>query len=75
MLFFFKINLCKHIISQAASVSYASVKEENDVVTLKVPNLKPRTQYIIQIQAVNKYGKSKTYIEVIAFTSGPYILK
>ena len=55
---------------QAEIISYQFAKEENHVVTLTISHLEPKTQYNIQIQTANKYGKSKNNIEILALTSG-----
>ena len=58
---------------QAEEVAYLSVKDENHVLTLTVWNLEPKTQYLLQIQSENKFGKSKNTLDVFAMTSGEYL--
>ena len=57
---------------QGEEVAYLSAKDENHVLTLTVWNLEPKTQYLLQIQTTNKFGKSRNTLDLFVMTSGQY---
>ena len=66
------ILICCYTLFQVEEVAYLSAKDENHVLTLTVWNLEPKTQYLLQIQTANKFGKSRNTLDLFVMTSGEY---